>query len=183
MDKVTMLSETVVNKLNQQISLEFYSSNFYLQMAAWCEFKGFGGCASFLYKHAQEEMTHMQRLYQYVNDAGSMAIIGSIDAPPTDFETLPDVFEQTYEHECFISKKINEVVHTAFTEQDYATFNFLQWYLAEQHEEEKLFKTILDKIELIGNDSNSLFFIDKEIGSMADNKVVPVDPVITQDAE
>ena len=65
-----------------------------------------------------------------------------------------------------ITQKINELAHTAFTEQDYSTFSFLQWYVAEQHEEEKLFKGILDKIEIIGEDGKGLFFIDKEIGRM-----------------
>jgi ferritin len=175
MDNSNMLSETVVNKLNEQINLEFYSSNFYLQMAAWCESKGLEGSASFLYQHAREETTHMQRLYQYVNGAGAMAVIGAIDAPPTDFKSLPDVFTRTYEHECFITTQIHQLVHTAFAEQDYTTFNFLQWYVGEQHEEEKTFKSILDKIGIIGADPKNLFFLDKEIGNMANNKLVPVD--------
>ena len=51
-----------------------------------------------------------------------------------------------------VTKKINELAHVAFTEQDYSTFNFLQWYVAEQHEEETLFKSILDKLRIIGMD-------------------------------
>jgi ferritin len=35
--------------------------------------------------------------------------------------------------------------------------------VAEQHEEEKLFKSILDKIEIIGLDGSGLFFIDQEV--------------------
>ncbi len=73
----------------------------------------------------------------------------------------------TYEHEQSITKEINALTHTAFSDQDYSTFNFLQWYVAEQHEEEKLFKSILDKIKLIGPDGNGLFFIDQEIRRMA----------------
>ena len=81
--------------------------------------------------------------------------------------SLGDVFRETYEHEQLITKKINELAHVAFTTQDYSTFNFLQWYVAEQHEEEKLFKGILDKIELVGEDGKALFFIDKDLAAMA----------------
>ncbi len=50
--------------------------------------------------------------------------------------------------------------------QDYPTFNFLQWYVAEQHKEEKLFKSILDKLALAGDTGEGLYLIDKEIASM-----------------
>lgn len=158
-----MLSERLIERLNDQINLEFYSSNLYLQMSAWCEFKGFEGCAEFLKHHASEEMLHMQRLFTYVNETGAMPHLGTIQAPPTDYASLTEVFRQTFEHEVFITKKINELAHTAFSEQDYSTFNFLQWYVAEQHEEEKLFKSVLDKIELIGEDGKGLYLIDKEL--------------------
>ena len=158
-----MLSQTMVDKLNEQINLEFYSSNLYLQMASWCESQGLEGCATFFHAHAQEEMQHMQKLFDYVNETGAMAIIGSIDAPPHQYETVRHVFELTYEHECEVTKSINRLAHTAFSEQDYSTFNFLQWYVAEQHEEEKLFKSILDKIDMIGLEGNSLYFIDQEV--------------------
>ena len=73
------------------------------------------------------------------------------------------MFQQTYEHEVLITSKINALAKTAQDENDFSTFNFLQWYVAEQHEEEKLFKSILDKIEMIGLEGSGLFFIDKEV--------------------
>ena len=173
-----MLSQNMLDKLNQQINLEFFSSNLYLQMSSWCSYKALDGCANFLRSHATEEMEHMQRLFTYVNDTGSIAVLGQIEAPETNFESIEDVFRMIYEHEVFVTTKINELTHTAFTEADYSTFNFLQWYVAEQHEEEKLFKSILDKIEIIGTDGKGLFFIDQEIGALtaaapAENPMTP----------
>ncbi len=173
-----MLSQNMLDKLNQQINLEFFSSNLYLQMSSWCSYKALDGCANFLRSHATEEMEHMQRLFTYVNDTGSIAVLGQIEAPETNFESIEDVFRMTYEHEVFVTTKINELTHTAFTEADYSTFNFLQWYVAEQHEEEKLFKSILGKIEIIGTDGKGLFFIDQEIGALtaaapAENPAAP----------
>jgi len=162
-----MLSQTMVSRLNEQINLEFYSSNLYLQMSAWCEAKGLEGCGTFLRAHAAEEMQHMQRLFTYVNETGAMAVLGQIQAPPTDFESIVEVFRSTYDHECLVTRKINGLADTAFGEKDYSTFNFLQWYVGEQHEEEALFKSILDKIEIIGTDGKGLFFIEQEIARMA----------------
>jgi ferritin len=162
-----MLSQAMIDQLNDQINLEFYSSNLYLQMSAWCEDKGFEGAAAFLRSHAAEEMEHMQRLFTYVSETGALPILGSIAAPRHDFESLGEVFKETYDHEVMITEKINKLAHVAFTAQDYSTFNFLQWYVAEQHEEEKLFKGILDKLELVGEDGKSLFLLDKDLAAMA----------------
>ena len=43
-----MLTNDMINKLNEQLNLEFYSANLYLQMSAWCSDKGFEGAAAFL---------------------------------------------------------------------------------------------------------------------------------------
>ena len=159
-----MLSDKMLKALNEQITLEFYSSNLYLQMSSWCEFNALDGCAKFLKSHAAEEMEHMQRLFNYVNETGGLAIVGQIDAPPVEFKSISDVFQETYEHEVYITNKINKLAKIAQQEDDFSTFNFLQWYVAEQHEEEKLFKSIIDKIEMIG--PSGLFFIDKEVENM-----------------
>jgi ferritin len=161
-----MLSENMVGRLNRQINLEFYSSNLYLQMSAWCSHAGLEGCSAFLEQHAREEQGHMQKLFNYVNETGAMAVVGAIEAPPAEFKSLADVFKATYEHEKLVTRKINELAAAAFEEKDYSTFNFLQWYVAEQHEEESLFKGILDKIAIIGTDGRGLFFLDREIAKL-----------------
>jgi len=168
-----MLSPQLVEKLNAQINLEYYSSNLYLQMSSWCEAKGLNGCASFLARHAEEEMEHMKKLWAYVNETGAMARMGAIEAPPAEFSGVRDVFQQTYEHEKRVTGAINDLVDAAFTGKDYSTFHFLQWYVAEQHEEEKLFKDILDKIELIGTEGQGLFYIDRELGARARGQQPP----------
>lgn len=161
-----MLSSNLLKKLNSQVNLEFYSSNLYLQMSAWCEHKGLVGSAKFLRAHAAEEMAHMHKIFDYIQDTGALAEIGVIDKPKIKLDTIQDVFVQTYKHELYITKQINELADITLNEKDFSTFNFLQWYIAEQHEEEKLFKSILDKIEIIGLNGRGLFMIDKEIGNL-----------------
>lgn len=161
-----MLSEKLLKKLNTQVTLEFFSSNLYLQMSAWCDNKGLSGSAKFLRAHAAEEMEHMQKIFDYIQDTGSLAILDAIEKPEVEYANLKDIFAQTYQHEKMITQQINELVDIALSEKDYSTFNFLQWYVAEQHEEEKLFKSILDKITIIGLEGRGLFMIDREIGNI-----------------
>lgn len=161
-----MLSANVIKLLNDQMNLEFYSSNLYLQMSAWCEQQGFEGAAKFLSAHAAEEMQHMRKLFTYLNETGAQAIISAIEAPSHEYKSLKEVIEITYEHEKLITSKINELVGKTFEEKDYSAFNFLQWYVAEQHEEEKLFNSIIDKFNLVGEDGRSLYFIDRDLATL-----------------
>ena len=117
-------------------------------------------------RHAQEEMEHMQRLFAYLTDTGSLPRINAIPAPDQDYDSLDKLFSATYEHEQLITHKINELAHAAMTSQDYPTFNFLQWYVSEQHEEEKLFKSVLDKLSLVGKSGEGLYFVDKELATL-----------------
>ncbi|HBZ9867417.1 TPA: non-heme ferritin [Salmonella enterica subsp. houtenae] len=161
-----MLKPDMIRHLNDQMNLELYSSLLYQQMSAWCSFHGFEGAAGFLRRHAQEEMSHMKRLFAYLTDTGSQPLLSAVEAPTADFASLDALFKKTFEHEQLITQKINALVHAALTSQDYPTFNFLQWYVAEQHEEEKLFKSILDKLAMVGNSGQALYLIDKELTSL-----------------
>lgn len=161
-----MLKTDMVEKLNDQMNLELYSSLLYQQMSAWCSYHSFEGAAAFLRRHAQEEMEHMQRLFAYLADTGNMPRINAVPTPFKEYTSLDALFTATYEHEQLITGKINELAHAAMTSQDYPTFNFLQWYVAEQHEEEKLFKSVLDKLSLVGKSGEGLYFVDKELSTL-----------------
>jgi ferritin len=139
-------------------------------MSAWADLKGLEGCTAFLRAHAQEEMGHMHKLFDYVNETGAMAVIGEIKEPPCEYDSVGDLFQKVYEHECAITEKINQLVAAALEEKDFSTFNFLQWYVAEQHEEEYLFQQILDKIRIIGEEGSGVFFIDRAVAEMMRQK-------------
>jgi ferritin len=169
-----MLDPALVKKLNDQINLEFYSSNLYLQMSAWCEANSLPGAATFLKAHADEEMQHMHRLFRYVLETGSLPRVGAIADPQADYESIEDVFAATFEHEKRVTQSINGLADAAFGSKDYSTFNFLQWYVAEQHEEESLFAGILDRIRLIGAEGRGLFHIDNELAKLASEEAAKV---------
>ncbi len=158
-----MLSKKLEKALNNQIQIEAESSQVYLSMASWAEVKGLEGIAGFMYAQSDEERLHMLKLIKYVNERGGHAHVSDLKAPKTDFGTFQKMFGELLEHEIFVSTSINELVHVTLEERDYATHNFLQWYVAEQIEEEALARTILDKINLIGNDKGGLYLFDRDI--------------------
>lgn len=158
-----MLLKNIENALNKQIRIEAESSQVYLSMACWAENQGLEGVAQFMYKQSDEERMHMLKLVKYVNERGGHAIVTDLKAPKTAYGTMKEMFEELYKHELFVSNSINELVHVTFEEKDYATHNFLQWYVAEQIEEEAQAKTILDKINMIGDDKGGLYLFDRDI--------------------
>lgn len=161
-----MLSKKVEAALNKQIEIEAQSSQFYLAMASWAEVNGLAGTASFLFTHSDEERMHMLKLVKYVNERGGHAIIPALQQPPAKFKGLHEVFNSLLKHEIFVSGEINKVVHVCLAEKDYATHNFMQWYVAEQIEEESLARQIMDKLKLIGNDGGGLYIFDRDISSI-----------------
>lgn len=158
-----MLSNTIEKALNEQIKIEASSSQVYLAMASWAEIQGFEGVSSFMYAHSDEERMHMLKLVKFVNERGGHARISTLEAPPAKFGSFKEMFQTLFDHEVMVSSKINDLVDITLKEKDYATHNFLQWYVAEQIEEEALARTILDKINLIGDDKGGLYLFDNDV--------------------
>lgn len=158
-----MLSKDIEKALNGQITLEAESSQVYLSMASWAETQGFEGVSQFMYAHSDEERMHMLKLVKYINERGGHAKISILKAPPVAFGSIKEMFQELFNHEVMVSKSINELVHKSLQAKDYATHNFLQWYVAEQIEEEALARTILDKINLIGDDKGGLYLFDNDV--------------------
>ncbi|CRK85776.1 Ferritin-1 [Candidatus Providencia siddallii] len=162
-----MINIEITKQLNKQLNLEFYSSNLYLQMSAWCSYKAYEGAASLLKNHSKEETEHMYRLFNYLIDSGELPIVGLIATPPIDFKSILDIFTQTCNHEKLITQNVNNLINLSLTSKDYATFTFLQWYITEQHEEENLFKSILEKLNMISESENGLFLIDNDLKKLS----------------
>lgn len=161
-----MLSKKIETALNDQIAKEAYASSSYLSMASWCEVKGLRGCAGFFYAQSQEEREHMLKLIKYVNEAGGHAVIPAINEPLAHYKSVTHVFEVSLSQEMDVTKSINRLVELTFSSKDYASFNFLQWYVAEQHEEENLFTSALNILSLAGKEEKSLIIVDNEIAKL-----------------
>lgn len=162
-----MLSKNIEELLNKQIESEAASSQYYLAMASYAEVKGYNGVADFMYRHSDEEREHMLKLIRFVNERGGHAIVPSLNQPPVEFSGITEMFQSLLDHEVAITNKINELVAITLQERDYTTHNFLQWYVSEQLEEEALARTIMDKLNLIGEDKGGLYMFDRDIASFS----------------
>lgn len=161
-----MISKKIEAALNEQIAMEGYASFLYLAMASWCDRESLDGCAQFMHRQSDEERGHMLRIFTYLSEMDSFALTPSIAQPPHEYESVPAMFEEVYVHEQKVTQSINDLVSLSYEEKDHTTLNFLQWYVAEQKEEEALMRNILNKIRLIGDGPQSLYYIDKEVAKL-----------------
>lgn len=161
-----LLKPTIAKLLNDQIKKENGASNQYLAMATWCDINGYQGSATLLYSQAEEERAHMLKLVHYLIEYQEQPIIPSHDNIKPHHDSLRNLFEKVLQQEKEVTESIHHIVHHALTNQDYATFNFLQWFVTEQREEENQAQRILDLFELIGQEGIGLYTIDAEIGKL-----------------
>ncbi|WP_207493452.1 ferritin [Aridibaculum aurantiacum] len=162
-----MLSNVMKDALNRQVLMEAQSSQAYLAMASWAEIQpGLKGVTKFFFQHSDEERMHMLKLIHYINERGGYAIIPALAQPALTYVSLKKAFEELLKHELAVSDSINELVDLSLKEKDYATHNFLQWYVMEQMEEERLARECNDKLEMIGDDKSGLYLFDRDIMTM-----------------
>lgn len=162
-----MLHPEVEALLNEQVALEAQASFKYLTLATWCDMKGFNGTAKFLYEHSDEERMHMMKLVNYVVDMGGNIVIPAVVRSRDDFSSIKELLEYAYAGEQEVTAAIHRIVSLTVELKDHTTNNFIQWYVTEQLEEENLYRTILDRVQLIGEGGNALYLIDTEIEKLS----------------
>ena len=158
-----MLSERMMKALNKQLNAELYSAYLYLSMAAYFESKNLKGFTNWMRAQAQEELAHAMKFFDYINEKGGRVYLEAIEKPPTEWKSPLDVFEATYEHEVKVTSMINDLVNMAMEEKDHATYNMLQWFVAEQVEEEASADEIRQQLRMIKEDGRGIMMLDREL--------------------
>jgi len=158
-----MLDKQMNERLNAQIQAELYSAYLYLAMAAWCDEESWTGSAHWFRKQAQEEVNHAMKFYHYIVEKGGRAIMEAIDKPPSEWKNLLSVFEAAYEHETKVTKRIHDLLAFSREIKDYATEQMLQWFVAEQVEEEAQTLEIVQKLKKIGESNSGMLYLDGKL--------------------
>lgn len=160
-----MIKQKIQDEINSQINAEMFSAYLYQSMSAYCEGKNLKGFANWAAIQAKEEMTHAMKFYSYLIERGGKVILQAIEAPQTDWENVAKMAEEIYTHEIYITGRINNLLCLATEEKDYATANMLQWFVAEQVEEESNADEIVQQLKMIEGKGAGLFMIDKELAT------------------
>ena len=175
------LSEQLRKALNDQMTKEAAASQIYLSYGAWANEQGYDGISNFLFRHANEERTHMMKILEYILERGAKVNVEGIPAPPADPANVQDCFEKTFQHEVDNTTGIYKIVKMSFEEEDWATWNFMQWFVKEQTEEETMVMNMLDKLKIAGGakaSGESLYSLDRDMKSEPDDAELAQDKTV-----
>ncbi len=162
-----MIDSKMADALNDQINAELYSSYLYLAMAADFSSRNFNGFAQWMRVQAQEELIHAMKLYDYLIQRGGAVRLAQVDAPATSWDSVLSAFEDAYEHEKYVTGRINSLVDLAEELRDHATRSFLQWFVDEQVEEEATADEVVGKLRMVSDSGNGMLMMDRDLGARA----------------
>lgn len=168
---MAVISKKIEDLINFRIVEEETSSRIYLGMSKWLLYNGYNGASKLWKKYSDEEQAHSTKAFSYLEDLDILPKVPSLDAPETEFDSLPQICKLSYEHELKITKSCSELAKAAANEQDYMTLEFAQWYLTEQKEEIMKTTNWLNRIEMLGGENitkDGLFLLDQEMAEYAE---------------
>jgi len=160
-----MLSQKLQEALNEQMKNEFFSAYLYLAIAGYFQSEDLPGIASWMRVQALEELTHGEKFFNFIADAGGRTDIRGFESPQNAFSSPLDAFKYSLKHENFVTDSINKLMDLAKAEGAHSAQIFLQWFVTEQVEEESSFNLIVRKLERIGNDGNGLLRLDEDLAA------------------
>jgi len=158
-----MIKEKMQDALNEQLNRELFSAYLYMSMSAHFQSINLKGFANWMSVQTKEELTHVMKFYDFINERSGRVILTAVEGPATEWDSPLAAFEAAYGHEQKITGHINDLVDLAVAESDHATNIFLQWFVTEQVEEESSVDEVVQKLKLAGDAPGALFLIDQEL--------------------
>lgn len=157
------MNEKVQAALNSQINMELRAFYAYLSMAAYFEAENLKGFSAWMHHHADEEMIHAMKIYNFVHHRRGRVLLSAIPEPTTTWTSPLAAFEEALRHEQKVTESINMLSDLAYQEHDHATASFLKWFVDEQVEEEEIVDEAIQKLKLIGDFKPGLYLLDREL--------------------
>ena len=122
-------------QLNLQIGNELAAHNQYLAVAVHYDAQTMPRMAAFFYQQALEERDHAMMMVQYLLDTDADVVIPAVDATVSSFDDVIAPIQLALEQEKRVTEQINALLKIAREENDFASEQFMQWFIKEQVEE------------------------------------------------
>ena len=159
------MDKSIQKAINKQIGLELYSAYVYLAMSAHFAEQNFDGFAGWIRGQASEEQEHAMRLFDYLLERGAHVELGAVNAPPKEFGTPLEIYEEALGHEREVTKSIHAIYELAREKKDYATEIALQWFITEQVEEEDSIGVVVDQLKMAGDNQAAVLMLDRQLAN------------------
>ncbi len=162
--------------LNAQIGNELAAHNQYVAVAVHYDALTMPRMAGFFYRQALEERDHAMMMVQYLLDTDADVVIPGVGAPVSGFDDVVAPVRLALEQEKRVTEQINALLRIAREENDFASEQFMQWFIKEQVEE---VATVSDLLTVCERNKDDLADIEEYVaretgGANADPTAPPV---------
>ena len=171
-----MIGGKLLQAMNDQIKNELESYYIYHSMAAYLHAISLDGMGHWMRAQCHEEITHAMKFFDHVIDRGGKVTLLDLKQIKTEWSSPAEAFKDAFEHEQFISGKINDLMAIAREEREYSSEPLLDWFINELVEEEASTSKVADELEMAGDDRSALLMLDRELGTRVFPAGSPLDP-------
>lgn len=159
------MNSRVAELLREQVGKEFYSAYLYLGFSNYYYERNLDGFGSWFLVQAKEEQEHALKILKYLQDNNEKITLEAIPAPELAFKNDREPLEAALKHEQYVTGLIHAVFKQARESDDFRACQFLDWFVAEQGEEEKSTSDLIAKFDLLGGDAKGLYLLNAELRS------------------
>lgn len=159
------MDQKVAELLKDQVNKEFYSAYLYLAFSNYyhnCNLEGFGHWFEVQFR---EEQDHALKILKYLQDNGVETTLEAIARPEASFKDARGPLAAALEHERYVTSLINAIYGAAKKVDDYRCCQFLDWFIAEQGEEEKNTSDLIAKYDMLAGDVKGVYLLNQELGA------------------
>ncbi|MCW2967543.1 MAG: Ferritin Dps family protein [Solirubrobacteraceae bacterium] len=170
-----MPADAFVEKLNQQVGREFAAAQQYIAIAVHYDAETLPRLAAFFYRQAIEERNHAMMMTQYLLDAGAEASVPGVEAPRTGFADIVEPVKLALDQERQVADQVAALARVARDNDDYASEQFMQWFIKEQVEEIASMSDLLTIVERASGDPLRAeeYLARESIGDGGDDPTAP----------
>lgn len=156
-------NDQLITLLQLQIANEFESAYIYYAMSSWCEYNGLFNGSKMFTKFYKEEITHAEKLIDFLQNKNIKALIPAIPRPTNDFSDIGVILLAGFNHEVKVTKQWSTISTIAITKAEHSVYEFASWYNKEQVEEEKKFLDLLQRWNQLKECFKREFLMDTEV--------------------
>jgi ferritin len=171
---VTVPAARFVEQLNTQIGHELAAHNQYLACAIYYDVLTMPRMAAFFYEQALEERGHALMMVQYLIDTDSPVTMPGVEAPQSVFSDVVQPVQLALDQERRVTEQINGLLKTAREESDFASEQFMQWFIKEQVEEVATMSDLLAVVSRNHDDIEDIEeYVAREQGAAGEDPTAP----------
>jgi bacterioferritin B len=171
-----MATEAFARRLNEQIGYEFGAHQQYVAIATYYDAATLPQLAALFYDQALEERSHAMMMVKYLLDSGEAVQIPALEAPVCSFSSVTEPIELALAQEKRVTAQVNELTQIARETSDFASEQFMQWFIKEQVEEVAKMGDLLAVAERNADDVDRIedWVAREEGGGSADPTAPPI---------